>query len=447
MNVDLLCDKHLENSFYIKFYPQIKSSLGCEKATLILGRFEYWFTKYKEGFYKFIEPCKHPLYRMGDSWSEEIGFSRKVFTKAFDLIGVRYKSKSAFQKSKNKFQGKLYASYHDRKTNQTYFFRNHDFAKNFIKSLFKRNNLLEKPSSKKKKPQKLFRTSSSKNDRSRNAQVGRSFNIIQINTSSLDCKNLDKKTEVLDYEQQKVMKDMIEIWKEEIGEVGINFSDLLLKRLNEAFINFFNKSIESWKEYCQIIASSKFLMGEAKNKFFKKAWIIWAITEKAIRKIRGGAFKIGDRQTVREKKIHSVELELRELSNKKNKIKLKIEEIHSFTKHKRLQKIREKIQSLSAKNLIKAKKEYEEYLKKENNSISEQYRKHGWKGLFVESYFEDFLKEKMEICCFSSSLEEEVNQNVINSGLRRTLQETCDKMKNLKENILSFSKTVAADTA
>ena len=85
---------HATHSFYIKYYPALQSYIGCERATLILGKLEYWFhnPKYKTGFYKFVEPCDHPLYREGDSWSEEVGLSRKVFNRAFDVIGVRYKS-------------------------------------------------------------------------------------------------------------------------------------------------------------------------------------------------------------------------------------------------------------------------------------------------------------------------------------------------------------------
>ena len=42
----------------------------------------------------FFEPCSHPLYRQGDSWAEEIGLSRKVWTKAFSIVGTHYKTKS-----------------------------------------------------------------------------------------------------------------------------------------------------------------------------------------------------------------------------------------------------------------------------------------------------------------------------------------------------------------
>ena len=119
------------SSYYTKFYPAFQAFTGCEKATLIIGKLEYWFSnpKYVGGFYKFVEPCGHPLYREGDSWAEELGVSRKLFAKAFDIIGVRYNSKSAYLKAEDKFQGKLYARYHDRQTNRTYFVRNHEIVR------------------------------------------------------------------------------------------------------------------------------------------------------------------------------------------------------------------------------------------------------------------------------------------------------------------------------
>src|ERR1700722_1386327 len=141
---------HVTNSFYTKFYHSLQSFTGSATSTLIIGKLEFWFAnpKYKEGFYKFVEPCAHPLYREGDSWSEELGISRKIFAKAFDLIGVRYKSKSAYLNAEDTFQGKLYASYRDRKTNCTYFIRNHDFVSQLLEGLFQRKT---KPTSTKKK--------------------------------------------------------------------------------------------------------------------------------------------------------------------------------------------------------------------------------------------------------------------------------------------------------
>ena len=69
----------LTDSFYTKFYPGLQAFTGSAISTLIIGKLEYWFSmpRYVGGFYKFVEPCKHPLYRAGDSWSEELGVSKR----------------------------------------------------------------------------------------------------------------------------------------------------------------------------------------------------------------------------------------------------------------------------------------------------------------------------------------------------------------------------------
>ncbi len=87
-----------------------------------------WFEGYPEGFYKFLEPSDHPAYKNGDSWTEELGMSRHEFRTAFDKIGIRYKSKSDFDQAVDKFQGLFYCSYVDRRSNLTYYFRNHDLV-------------------------------------------------------------------------------------------------------------------------------------------------------------------------------------------------------------------------------------------------------------------------------------------------------------------------------
>ncbi len=98
--------------------------LGC----LVMQQLDYWFEGHPEGFYKFLEPSDHPAYKNGDSWTEEMGMTRHEFRTAFDKIGIRYKSKSDFDQAVDKFQGQFYCSYVDRRSNLTYYFRNHDLV-------------------------------------------------------------------------------------------------------------------------------------------------------------------------------------------------------------------------------------------------------------------------------------------------------------------------------
>ena len=113
----------------------LRDAFNCNHTATLFKYLEYWYAmpKFKEGFYKFLQPCKkHVLYREGDSWEEELKFGKKVFYKCFDKIGVRYKSKSAFMSENDPFKGKLYASYFDRKQGKTYYLRNHLMVENFI---------------------------------------------------------------------------------------------------------------------------------------------------------------------------------------------------------------------------------------------------------------------------------------------------------------------------
>jgi hypothetical protein len=119
---------------YVKQLRAItKSVTGC----VLMQQLDYWFARYPDGFYKFLAPPEqdHPNYKEGDSWQEEIGISVDEFRTAFDLIGVRYLSKNAFNKYENKFQDRYYCSYYDRASRLTYYFRNHELTDNVLQDL------------------------------------------------------------------------------------------------------------------------------------------------------------------------------------------------------------------------------------------------------------------------------------------------------------------------
>jgi len=126
----------MKQRHFIKFDPNIKRLTGCDRATLILEKVEVFFRKQPDGFYKFIEPCSHPLYKKEDSWAEELGCDRKCFTRSWDKIGLRHKSRRAFEAAEDKFEGKLYASYYDRHLNQMFFIRNHDLANETLEEFY-----------------------------------------------------------------------------------------------------------------------------------------------------------------------------------------------------------------------------------------------------------------------------------------------------------------------
>jgi hypothetical protein len=119
--------------------------LGC----LVMQQLDYWFEGHPRGFYKFLLPSEHPAYKDGDSWTEELGMSKDEFRTAFDKIGIRYKSKSEFDQTVDKFQGRFYCSYVDRRSNLTYYFRNHELVDAAL------DELLSKPAQKQAKQSPL----------------------------------------------------------------------------------------------------------------------------------------------------------------------------------------------------------------------------------------------------------------------------------------------------
>lgn len=71
----------------ILYRPQFNSFTGSPLATLLLSQLAYWWDKSgAKPFYKFKEPCNHKMYKRGDSWCEELGFTRRLFDSALRFL-------------------------------------------------------------------------------------------------------------------------------------------------------------------------------------------------------------------------------------------------------------------------------------------------------------------------------------------------------------------------
>lgn len=71
----------------ISYRKELNPTTGSVTATILLQQIIYRFTKNdNKPFYKFIEPCKHKLYKDGDSWTEELGFGVKEFKNAYKKL-------------------------------------------------------------------------------------------------------------------------------------------------------------------------------------------------------------------------------------------------------------------------------------------------------------------------------------------------------------------------
>ena len=83
------------------YRPELRKITGSINSAILLNQMIYWFYNKKgdgEKFYKFREPCKHEKYSDGDSWTEELGFSKAEFNTAIKKIG--YKNNDSHNKIK-----------------------------------------------------------------------------------------------------------------------------------------------------------------------------------------------------------------------------------------------------------------------------------------------------------------------------------------------------------
>ena len=268
---------------------------------------EFFFSKQPNGFYKFIEPCSHRLYKKFDSWSEELGCDRKSFTRAWEKIAFRHTSRRAFNEAIDKFEGKLYASFYDRNRNQMFFIRNHDLANETLKEFYKpkESKIKKDDTQAKKTPNSLA------SEPLRNGHIGRSNMDVKMTSSELFENNSHASNEII--------KKMIDIWTAIVGEGREQLIELkgkIIPFLRKAFTDKFGSCLQKWKEYCISIARSKFLMGE---KTSWKADLEWALKFESIRKVlSGNYYGIGDRnRKLTPEELEELEKERQERGNAK----------------------------------------------------------------------------------------------------------------------------------
>ena len=124
----------------VPYIPGLRQQTGSVVATILMMQLEYRFAKYPDGFYKFLEPPQngHQDYKIGDSWVEELAFSKEEFRTGFDKIGVRYNSKTQYDEAKSsgsEFGCNYYCSYVDRRSGLTFYFRNHSKVDELISDI------------------------------------------------------------------------------------------------------------------------------------------------------------------------------------------------------------------------------------------------------------------------------------------------------------------------
>ena len=80
----------IEDKDLVLYRPKLNQITGSVLSTILLQQIIYWANKSSNLFYKFKEPCEHKFYKPGDSWTEELGFSRREFDTAITKIAKKY---------------------------------------------------------------------------------------------------------------------------------------------------------------------------------------------------------------------------------------------------------------------------------------------------------------------------------------------------------------------
>ena len=394
--------------YFIKYNPTLRAEFGSQNAVLLFDRLEYWFSKKKNEFYKFIEPCDHPLCRAGDTWTEELGFSKKVVRTAFDKIGIRYKSKTEFEKEDNPFKGKLFAYYQDRQTKKTIFVRNNSLLDNLYARL---KLLITKTSESLKKPlntkQPSFKKGSPTVDPLGSPHV-RATKDKQINTSFIkkeDCFSKEGDSREISDQQSQIAREMKAVWEEEIGSRGlVNLTPDFSKRMVRTYEGLFQGSLENWRAYCLKISSSKFLMGEKKGTNYQLRLPV-TLTEAFKIQLEEGRYELSTRETSvdRQRKIETEKLKL--IAVKKEMVKESIERLQQekVDHEKKLIMKREKALSLDE---MKTCKQAFEILRKESScDKGSWFREKGWDDFSVKLDFQVFLWNKLKETLTKEDLE------------------------------------------
>lgn len=90
-----------ETERMIAYRPNFRKMAGSITAAILLQQILYrWKSNNYQPFYKYKEECDAPDYRPGDSWCEELAFSRSEFDSALKAIGQKVSRKAKRDDSK-----------------------------------------------------------------------------------------------------------------------------------------------------------------------------------------------------------------------------------------------------------------------------------------------------------------------------------------------------------
>lgn len=311
---------------YFKFDVKIRDYYGSNNTAIAFSRLLYWFRYKPDGFYKFKQACnKHPLYKKGDSWGEELGMSRKILDPIFNRLITHYKTKSSFSKETDRFKGKMFASYTNHKTSQTYYFMDSEAVNKFLEGLGVKSNLTPLPSSPstKRSADSLPVTLSSDVPNEPPLACAHPKSSVLQTITSLSGGDPAPIVDAEREEEKLVSKKMVDTWNSQMQDQVVwraSYASKLCNILNQ----FFKGCLEAFKRYCLTVASADFLTGKAKNSKFK-AFLFWAIKPEIIQDILEGAYGVKNFFTLSTPEESNLKTEIRQLNSDIEVVESKIE--------------------------------------------------------------------------------------------------------------------------
>lgn len=289
----------MRKNSYMKFDIAVRDYYGSNNTAIAFARLLYWFGKKPDGFYKFKEGCSHPLYKKGDSWSEDLKMTKRILDPVLKRLVTHHKSKNAYRESNDKFDGKMFCSYTERNTNKTFYFMDRGALDRFLASL---NLTMPLPSSIKSKPKEVDVVSREAKNMPMETPRG-SQDVAPLTCARLTAFNTHTITSLsgdapaapigVEREEEKLSsKKMVELWNSHTQDT-VPWYPSCASRLCKVLADFFGGCLEAFRKYCAAIGNTNFLMGKATNSKFK-AFFYWAIKPEVIKSIFQGAYGVKD---------------------------------------------------------------------------------------------------------------------------------------------------------
>lgn len=413
----------------VPYVKELRPLAGSVTACILMQQLDYWFSIKPGGFYKFINVCDHPKYKQGDSWCEELSFSVEEYRSAFEKIGVRYKSKNLFMQANDKFNGKFYACFHDRQSNQTFYVRNHELLDKVLDELISvkasdknltssRRNSYSKL---KKDPNTVTRECLITGNKSSSFTVtGESLvtgtRLSQNTERDISCfenKNIphslykDTNTTTENITDSSLLslnktcadinveKEMINIWNKivEEGANPINLTPARKRQLDKALLEHFNSNVSEWEAFCHLISASKWLMGES-GKSTWKASIDWALLPENIVKIKEKSYGIGDRKKLEKEHVTRAAEEEKLKSQILNR---RFDEIIQKARGLRKEELLNIENSLDQQALEALKEEFQESIRNgvKGQGAKDSFNELGWNMPFIDTIYQGFKEERL----------------------------------------------------